>query len=285
MTAPTPSRVLAAVKASGVRYELVKGWDNPATAAGGRWDPSYVVLHHTANGGAKGNAPSLGWVTTGNPYAPIRACHFLIGRDGLVYVVQARKAYHAGAGGPGRWGNGPTVARDEMNGYAYGIEIESKGTSLNPAGSDGTNGITDAQLDATARLTAALLDLIGATVPCAVNHRTWAPGRKTDTLLPDSKWHALIRAAGTPAPGPNPPNPGPTPGPTDEDPDVFIFRTHEDGKPDGDGVGNGAAYVVHNGHAVQMGRGFTYTPGIPEVRSPSEATDQAFYASVTRHKL
>lgn len=242
MTAPTPTQLRAAVSGSGVRYQLAPGWDDPRTAAAGAWAPSYVVLHHTANGGAKGNAPSLGYVTTGNPYAPIRACHFLIGRDGLVYVVQARKAYHAGAGGPGRWGNGPTVARDAMNGHAYGIEIESKGTSLNPYGSDGTNGITDAQLDATARLTGALLDLIGATVPCALNHRTWAPGRKTDTLLDDRQWHALIRQADTP------PAPDPIPGPTGEDDDMaVIVRTND---------GTGPHYLIAGAVASKLPAGY-----------------------------
>ena len=66
---------------------------------------------------------------------------------------------------------------------------------------------------------------------------------------------------------------------------MFIFRTHENGKPDGQGVGNGAAYLVHSGHAVQMAPGFTYDPEVLEVRSPTEACDEAFYASVTRHRL
>lgn len=95
---PSPAKLLDAVKASGVRYELVKGWDSKANAAPGTWAPAYVILHHTANGGAKGNAPSLNYIVSGNPYAPIRACHFLIGRDGLVYVVSGVAAYHAGAG-------------------------------------------------------------------------------------------------------------------------------------------------------------------------------------------
>ena len=185
---PTPAQVLAAVKKSGVTYQLMPGWDSPAIAAPGVWAPDYVILHHTANGGASGNNPSLGWVIHDN-YAPIRACHFLVGRDGRVFVIYALACYHAGAGGPGKWGNGQEVPKDTMNHYAYGIEIESKGTSLTV---DSTNGITVAQKAATAALTRELLALMGATVECAINHRTWAPGRKSDTLMSDADWHALI---------------------------------------------------------------------------------------------
>lgn len=184
---PSAPALLAAIDASGVKYLLVPGWNNPAHAAPGTWAPSYVLLHHTA-GPNNGNAPSLGWVTTNN-YAPVRACHFLIGRDGTVFVVYAFGCYHAGAGGPGKWGDGPAVARDSMNRHAYGIEIESVGTSLSTAGG---NGYTPAQREASARLTAALLDLLGRDTGCAINHRTWAPARKSDTLMTDAAWHTLI---------------------------------------------------------------------------------------------
>lgn len=192
MTAPTPTQVLAAVKRSGVRYELTPGWDDPKIAADGVWEPAYVIQHHTANGGAAGNAPSLNWVLH-NEYHPIRACHFLIGRDGLVHVVYALKCYHAGKGGPGSWGDGPHVAQDSMNGRSYGIEVESKGTSTVPSYVD---GFTPAQLDALARLDAVLLDLLGAKGEGRIiNHRTWAPGRKTDTRYSDSFLQSNAKAA------------------------------------------------------------------------------------------
>lgn len=195
MTAPSALRVLAAVKSSGVPYTLMPGWDDPRLAARqGEWDPSYVILHHTANGGAKGNAPSLAFCVRGT-YPPIRNCHFLVGRDGHVFVVYALACYHAGLGGPGSWGTGPKVASGDMNRHAYGIEIESKGTSPDTKADGGTNGLTDAQLKATAKLSAALLDLLGQAPENAINHRTWAPGRKSDTLLADSEWHRRIRAS------------------------------------------------------------------------------------------
>lgn len=185
--APSAAQVLAAVKKSGVKYILTSGWDNDAIDAPGVWDPSYVILHHTA-GADNGNMPSL-YSVMHSKYDPIRSCHFLVGRDGTVAIVYAFGCYHAGAGGPGHWGDGPEVQQDMMNHYAYGIEIESVGTSLSTANG---NGYTDLQLKATSRLTAALLDMMGQSTECAINHRTWAPGRKTDTLLEDKTWHSLI---------------------------------------------------------------------------------------------
>lgn len=190
--APTPAQVLAAVKRSGVKYELCDGWDDPANAADGIWAPAYVIQHHTANGGATGNNPSLNWVLH-NEYHPIRACHFLIGRDGTVFVVYALKCYHAGKGGPGHWGDGPAVQVDSMNGRAFGIEVESKGMST--VASD-VDGFTPAQFDALARLDAALLDLLGAKGEGRViNHRTWAPTRKVDTRYTDATLQANARTA------------------------------------------------------------------------------------------
>lgn len=192
--APSARAVRRAVKRSGVRYELVKGWNDKSIGARteGPWEPQYVILHHTANGGARGNAPSLNWVVN-NEFKPVRACHFLVGRDGKVYVVYAYRCYHAGSGGPGKWGNGTFVGEDRMNNFSFGIEIESKGTAKVPTAKDPTNGYTKAQVQATAKLTAELQRLMGKNVKTAINHRTWARGRKTDTLRTDNWWKKRIR--------------------------------------------------------------------------------------------
>lgn len=195
MSAPTSDRVLAAVQAAGVRYALEPGWDDPAIDAYPRtWDPAYVIVHHTANGGAEGDAPSLRAILH-TAYAPIRGAHFLVARSGIVHVCYSLGAYHAGAGGPGSWGGGPLVPADTMNRRAYGIEVESAGMSLDTAAMGGTDGITPAQYEATSRLAAALLDMLGAPATRAINHKTWAPGRKVDTRDTDAAWHARIAAA------------------------------------------------------------------------------------------
>lgn len=170
------------------------GWDDRSNLArtGGEWDPQYVILHHTANGGADGNQPSLGWVMH-NSFAPVRACHFLIGRDGTVNVIYAYGCYHAGLGGPWQSGNGRAVPKDMMNNFAFGIEIESKGTKQVPTKGDPNNGYTKAQVESTARLTAELQRMMKKNVKTALNHKTWAPKRKYDTTRTDKFWRNRIR--------------------------------------------------------------------------------------------
>lgn len=69
----------------------------------------------------------------------------------------------------------------------------------------------------------------------------------------------------------------------DDEEMAIIFRTHGDADKEGELKG-GAAYLVIGDKAIQMGRGFT-TQSVPEVNSPSEATDEAFYKAVTRYRL
>ncbi len=254
--APSATAVLNAVKSSGVRYSLCSRWDDPSIAASGTWAPSYVILHHTANGGASGNAPSLDYCLRGS-YPPVRNCHFLVGRDGLVYVLTAFGCYHAGEGGPGRWGDGPHVNADSMNRYAYGIEIESKGTSTSTSGG---NGYTAAQQEATARLTRALLELLGRNTGCAINHRTWAPNRKTDTLLSDSTWHKQINAAG------NPPAPEPEPLPNGVPTVAFMVRSAD----------KGHAYLVDAGRIVEVSGGMANNMLAP-LNTPVDGLEMPYY--------
>lgn len=87
-------------------------------------------------------------------------------------------------------------------------------------------------------------------------------------------------------PGPVTP-PGPVipgkPGESLEE-DMFIFKAHENGKPDYQGIGTGAAWIVHNGFAVQCDKDYQ-AQGCPVILSSSEAMDAAFFASVTRKAL
>lgn len=177
---PTPKMVLDAVKRSGVKYHLVAGWDNPNIAASGTWNPVGVLEHHTAG------TDSLAYVVK-NKFYPIRACHFLVSRDGTVHVVYSLKCYHAGLGGPTKVGN-VTVPKDQGNGHFYGIEIESlgKSTTYTPAG----DGITPAQQVAVGKLTAALLNMMNVPTSAVMNHKTYAPTRKVDTRFTDAFWRA-----------------------------------------------------------------------------------------------
>lgn len=239
MTAPSPARVRQALVDAGLTVQLVPGWDDPSIGKyGSGWQPSGVVLHHTANGGAPGDAPSLAWVVR-NKYAPVRACHLLIGRSGLVYLVYALGCYHAGMGGPLKVA-GTSIPRDQGNRYLYGIEMESKGTDPSmTAGAHEPDGFTPAQVDAAARAAAALVKLLGRDESAVIRHRDWAPHRKSDVLQPLDTWRRLVAAHLKPAPkppAPKPPAPIPVPDPhpgtttTEETTMLITYREPETGR-------------------------------------------------------
>jgi len=175
-----------------VKRDYVKGWNSrridPYNGQSDFWG---VLLHHTAG------TNSLGWIVTGNPYAPVRACHFLINRDGTVEVVSGVGAYHAGAGGPWRFPNGPTIPRDLGNRHLYGIEIESLGSSSKIDGS--LEGMSLEQVISTAILSAALLNTMrrgwrSLTVSRVIRHRDWT-ARKPDVKQDLDWWHEVIGIA------------------------------------------------------------------------------------------
>lgn len=69
-----------------------------------------------------------------------------------------------------------------------------------------------------------------------------------------------------------------------EEPNVLIFQTHNDGKPDGQGIGTGRHYLVlPTGAAIRLTGDYTQD-GVPVVRSATEQTDRAFFAGVTQHE-
>ena len=175
-----------------VKRDYVKGWNSrridPYNGQSDFWG---VLLHHTAG------TNSLGWIVNGNPYAPVRACHFLINRDGTVEVVSGVGAYHAGAGGPWRFPNGPTIPRDQGNRHLYGIEIESLGSSAKIDGS--LEGMSLEQVISTAILSAALLNAMrrgwrSLTVSRVIRHRDWT-ARKPDVKQDLDWWHEVIGIA------------------------------------------------------------------------------------------
>jgi hypothetical protein len=194
MTPPTPAAVLAALKATGLPLIAVPGWDHTDLGgwAGAAWNPHGVLLHHTANGGATGDAPSLGWVIR-NEFFPTRACNVLISRTGIVHLITAWGCFHAGGGGPLAI-DGFTMPADQGNAFLFGIEIESKGLDAKvTASTSEVDGFTPAQVRAAAKVAAALCKLLGKTETAVIRHRDWAPGRKTDVLQPLAFWRALIK--------------------------------------------------------------------------------------------
>jgi len=187
-----PSRLVAKLKAHGVNFDLVPGWNSAGIDPyNGRSDFKGVLLHHTAG------TNSLNYIVNTNKYAPVRACHFLVQRDGKIQVVSGVGAYHAGQGGPYKFSNTVTIPKDQGNSQLYGIEIESKGTSANIGKS--LNGMTVEQVVSTGLLCAALLNAMRPTwkslpVSRVIRHRDWTP-RKIDVQQDLDWWHQVIGIA------------------------------------------------------------------------------------------
>jgi hypothetical protein len=190
-----PARLRKKLAQWNVPTSYVDGWASPGIDPyKGTSDFCGVLLHHTAG------TNSLNYIVNTNPYAPVRACHFLVARDGTVHVVSGVGAYHAGAGGPWRFpkrGGDVIVPKDQGNRYLYGIEIESLGTK---AAIDGSReGMSVQQVVSTALLSAALLDAMRPSwrvwpVSRVIRHRDWT-SRKIDVQQDLNWWHRAIGLA------------------------------------------------------------------------------------------
>lgn len=200
----SPAQLKRALRRAGLNVSYEPGWETPANDPFGVSPSHGVIMHHTANGGARGDHPSLYWMMH-NQYAPVRAAHFLVGRSGKVMCVASRGAYHAGAGGPVRV-DGRLIPYNQGNKYLVGIEIESEGTSKSTkARIDEVDGYTPEQIEAASTLAAALCDLMGVSVKGVITHAAWTNGlfdgnprlptygRKNDTLLSVGFWRRRVR--------------------------------------------------------------------------------------------
>lgn len=139
-----------------------------------------ITCHHTANGGAPGNAPSLIVVQKGRPGLTGPLAHFVLAKNGTVFVVAAGLCYHAGV----------SLKTDYTNENAVGIEAEAVGVP-------GTKGDWPAvQMDAYHRLCRALIDHFGLDVADVRGHKeTCSPkGRKSDPDFDMTAFRAAVAA-------------------------------------------------------------------------------------------
>lgn len=190
-----PKRIKFKLRQYHVNAEFKKGWDSTQIDPyNGRSDFSGILLHHTAG------VNSENYIAYTNPYAPVRACHFLVKENGKVVVMSGSGAYHAGRGGPWRFprkGKDVVVPQDQGNSRLWGIEIESLGRSAR-VGVDGfPEGMNTSQVVSTAFLCAALLNAgrpgwRSWPVSRVIRHRDWAPTRKVDVKQDLDWWHVAI---------------------------------------------------------------------------------------------
>lgn len=163
---------------AGLDVEEVPGWRTRGHGVMG--EVQTITCHHTANGGAAGDAPSLRVVRDGRPGLTGPLAHFVLGRSGKVYVVAAGLAYHAGVSKLSR----------QTNGHAIGIEAEAVGTPGAPG------DWPEAQMIAYARLCRALAVAFDVPFDHIQGHKeTCAPaGRKSDPMFDMGKFRARIEA-------------------------------------------------------------------------------------------
>jgi hypothetical protein len=136
------------------------GWQS--RGHGGMTDVRAVICHHTAGG--SGNAASLTVVQNGRSDLSGPLSHFLLAKDGTVYVVAAGLCYHAGA----------TLAAWQSNAHTIGIEAERSVADINAR-----VPWPERQLVAYAKLCRALQDAFGG-VPRAGTQRDLLPARTQD---------------------------------------------------------------------------------------------------------
>ena len=202
----SPEQLRRHLRRCGLDVSYEPGWDVASNDPFGVSPSLGVIMHHTANGGAQGDHPSLYWMMN-NQYAPVRAAHFLIGRSGKIMCVAGRGAYHAGAGGPVKV-DGRAVPMGQGNRCLVGIEIESKGTSPSTtAKTTDVDGYTPQQIESATNLADALCDQMGVSARAVITHAAWTNGgfdgnprlptygRKNDTLLPVKFWRRRVRVA------------------------------------------------------------------------------------------
>jgi N-acetylmuramoyl-L-alanine amidase-like protein len=137
------------------------GWQS--RGHGGMIDVRAVICHHTAGG--SGNTASLGVVQNGRSDLPGPLSHFLLAKDGTVYVVAAGLCYHAGA----------TLASWQSNAHSIGIEAERSVADINAR-----VPWPERQLVAYAKLCRALQDAFGGVPVLGHKEICSPPGRKID---------------------------------------------------------------------------------------------------------
>lgn len=165
-----------AVRKSGLDVVEVTGWRT--RGHGGMSAVETIVCHHTATPRAvAGDYPSLGIVRDGRSDLAGPLSQLGLGRGGTVYVIAAGVSYHAG----------DTQAVNQDNWHAIGIEAEADGVSSWPA----------AQVDAYARLCAALCEHYGLTPARVQGHKEVCRprGRKTDPNFSMGEFRARVADA------------------------------------------------------------------------------------------
>ncbi|MFI2370543.1 peptidoglycan-binding protein [Streptomyces sp. NPDC018833] len=176
----TADRLLAALRAEGVKVVEHGGWRTHHRNQAGAWGPVVgVMIHHTVS---SGTASSVELCYNGYDGLPGPLCHGVIAKDGTVHLVANGRANHAGGGDPSvlqaviteTYGTCPPTPREHQgssgavdgNSRFYGFECVNLG--------NGTDPWPAAQLDAIERTSAALCRAHGWGAKSVIGHLEWS---------------------------------------------------------------------------------------------------------------
>ncbi|MDT0270248.1 peptidoglycan recognition family protein [Streptomyces sp. DSM 44915] len=171
-------RLLAALRAEGVRVVEHRSWRSNNRNAKGPWGPVHgVMIHHTVTSGTDA---SVRLCYDGHSALPGPLCHGVIAKDGTVYLVGNGRANHAGLGDGDvlaaviaeRALPADNEADTDGNARFYGFEAVNLG--------DGRDPWPAAQVEAVVRASAAILRAHGwgkAGDTSVIGHSEWQPGK------------------------------------------------------------------------------------------------------------
>lgn len=212
-----------AIRSYGLKVVEVQGWQTRGSSS---FSPKGIVDHHTATR-TEGDIPSLRILINGHGSLPGPLCNVGISRSGVVYVIAAGRANHAGRGGY----NGMTG-----NSSVMGIECENNGIG---------EPWSDELQDAMFKVNAALMDGLKTSDAYLCGHKEWSPGRKSDPhplgmdhVRNASVMHQLYHAGFRGEEGEKEEAPKPAPKPTPPKDTKWRFKEHHPDLIMGSGMGD-----------------------------------------------
>lgn len=183
----------------GLTVKFESGWKRRGASGGAQMKTVSGVLWHHDVAPRSGIYPLRAMLRDGRAGLSGPLCHIGFDRNGVVHVVGAGKANHAGTGSV------PGVVRNGGNTRLIGIEMTSAGTE--------PWDWTAAQLRQMPRLGAALNDIFGLTASRHWAHYEYSNGGKIDPAglpgaMPGLRSRiAAVRFGGIPGPGASVPRP------------------------------------------------------------------------------
>lgn len=185
----TADRMLAALKAEGVKVRATTGWATRERddETGKIFGPvNGVMIHHTAG------RDSLALVIDGTRDLPGPLCHAHLAKNGTLSLISNGRANHAGSGRKAVHdavvvevpfkATGPDTV--DGNDHFYGLEIENLGT--------GKDFYPEVQYDQAVRYAAAICRAHAWGYRSVIGHREWT-GRKIDPSFSMDTFREAVR--------------------------------------------------------------------------------------------